>query len=125
MFQKKPLQAIAVALFSIMVMSGNAYAQDAQRGEVLFKKRCKGCHRLTDAMKTGPGLLGVTKIRDDEWLNKWLKNPKEMIRSGDPVAVALKAKYKKTMRTLKAMQDEGARSDIIAFLKKNDAENGK
>lgn len=99
-----------------------AYSQDVKRGEELFKRKCKGCHRLSDGVKVGPGMAGVTKRRSDEWLNEWLQDPHAMIENGDPVAVKLKRKYKKTMRKLKSMQDEGNRKDIIEFLKENDKE---
>ncbi len=98
-----------------------ANAEDVKNGEAIFHKKCKACHRLTDGTKVGPGLLGVTKRRSIEWLHRWLQNPKGMIKSGDPIAVALKKKFKKTMRKYKEMQIEQNRKDIIAFLKQNDS----
>ena len=109
---------ISMLIFSF---SGTAQAQDAEKGQNIFKRKCKGCHRLSDGVKVGPGLLGVTMRRTEEWLHRWLQNPKGMVKSGDPIAVKLKKKYKKQMRTLKAMQVEQNRNDIIAFLKKNDS----
>ena len=96
------------------------YAQDAAAGAELFKRKCKGCHRLSDGKKMGPGLAGVTDRRSEEWIDNWLKGPKDVIESGDEYAVSLLEKYKKKMPTLKAMQDPQNRKDIISFLKQND-----
>lgn len=100
--------------------SNVAFAGDVAAGERLFNKKCKSCHRLSDSTKVGPGLAGVTSRRVDEWLHEWLLNPKAMIEKGDPIAVELKKKYKKTMRKYKLMEDEENRESIIAFLKQND-----
>lgn len=113
---------ISLVFMMMALFSTPAYSQDIERGEALFKRKCKGCHRLSDGVKVGPGMAGVTNRRSDEWLDKWLQDPHEMIENGDPVAVKLKKKYKKTMRKLKSMQDETNRKDIIAFLKENDKE---
>jgi len=97
-----------------------AFAGNPAEGKKIFLKKCKGCHRLSDGTKVGPGLAGVTSRRTNEWLHEWLTNPKAMIKKGDPIAVKLKKKYKKQMRTYKLMQDEKNRENIIAFLKQND-----
>lgn len=106
---------ILVLSFPHVVFTG-----DMAVGENLFKRKCKSCHRLSDGVKVGPGLAGVTRRRTEEWLHEWLKNPKAMINKGDPIAVKLKKKFKKTMRKMKPMQDEKNRQDIISFLKEND-----
>jgi len=115
------MRLLLYALALSALFAQTADAQDARRGEDLFKRKCKGCHRLTDGVKMGPGLAGVTTRRSDEWLHRWLEHPGAMIEAGDPDAVRMKQKYKKTMRRIKAMADEKNRNDIIAFLKENDA----
>ncbi len=110
------------AVMVIIVMScSTVFAKETRSSEEIFKKKCKGCHRLSDGSKMGPGLLGVTKRRSEEWLDKWLLSPRAMIESGDETAVALKKKYKKTMRSLKVMKDDRVRREMIEFLKKNDS----
>ncbi len=112
---------IMLAIGLALGFSNAAFAGDAAAGEKLFNKlKCKGCHRLSDGVKVGPGLAGVTRRRTEEWLHEWLKNPKAMINKGDPIAVKLKKKFKKTMRKMKPMQDEKNRENIISFLKEND-----
>ena len=112
---------IMLAVCMTLGFSNAAFAGgDAAAGEKLFKRKCKGCHRLSDGTKVGPGLAGVTSRRTDEWLHEWLKNPKAMIEKKDPIALELKKKYKKIMRKTKLMEEEQNRENIIAFLKQND-----
>ncbi len=112
---------IMFTLILVMSFPHVVFTGDVAAGEKLFNKlKCKGCHRLSDGTKVGPGLAGVTRRRTEEWLHEWLTNPKAMIKKGDPIAVKLKKKFKKTMRTMKLMQDEKNRENIISFLKEND-----
>lgn len=93
-----------------------AGAQDAARGEALFMRLCKGCHRLTDSVMVGPGLAGVTARRGDEWLRRWLEDPPAM-RSTDPDAQTLSKPFRSHMRKIKDMESTQNREDIIAYLK--------
>lgn len=110
------LRFAGLFLSMFLAFSAMSEAQDAGKGEEIFDKKCQGCHRRTDAAKNGPGLAGVTKRRTNEWLHKWLANPKALIESGDPEAVALLAKFKVKMPAIDLMQDEKNRNDMIAFL---------
>lgn len=104
-------------LFVFLLLPLAAGAQDAGKGEEIFDKKCQTCHRRTDEMKNGPGLADVTKRHSEEWLHKWLSNPKALIESGDSEAVALSKRFKAKMPTIDLMQDEKNRNDMIAFLK--------
>jgi protein SCO1/2 len=82
---------------------GQDYADAPQlrtipRGEQLFRTRCTICHTLTgiepdDAL--GPDLLGVTELREEEWLLNWLRAPDQMLAQKDALATALFVKYNK------------------------------
>lgn len=115
------MRNLGLSLALLFAVTGSAGAQDVAHGEEIFNSKCQSCHRLTDAMKNGPGLAGVTKRRTDEWLHKWLANPKAVIESGDPDAQAMLKKYKSKMPAIDLMQDEKNRNDVIAFLKAQDA----
>jgi cytochrome c2 len=93
-----------------------SYAGDAMAGEELFKKWCRQCHKTTEQLSTGPGLKDVTKRRDIEWIERWLKDPKKM-RDADPIAKEVKRKFKKHMPKIPEMSDNQKRSDIIEYLK--------
>ena len=114
------MRTLTLLMVTTFCLTFVALADDVKKGETIFMKKCKACHRLSDGAKNGPGLAGVTKLRTEEWLHKWLQDPKGMIISGDPIALEIKSKFKKTMRKLKVMQDEQNRKDVIAFLKQND-----
>lgn len=91
-------------------------AGDVAAGEELFKKRCRQCHKITEQLSTGPGLKDITKRRDIEWLDRWLKDPKKMMDS-DPEAKELKMQFKKQMPKIPEMSDDDKRDDIIEYLK--------
>jgi cytochrome c2 len=108
---------VSLFLFVFFTLPVAAGAQDTGRGEEIFERKCKTCHRLTDEVKTGPGLAGVTKRHSEEWLHKWLSSPRAVIESGDPEALALLKRFKVKMPIIDLMQDEKNRNDVIAFLK--------
>ncbi|MEX2500315.1 MAG: copper chaperone PCu(A)C [Wenzhouxiangellaceae bacterium] len=70
--------------------------RNISRGEQVFRTRCATCHTLDgkdpkDAI--GPDLLGVTFLRDEEWLLNWLRAPDQMLANKDPIAMALYEQY--------------------------------
>lgn len=65
-------------------------------GERLFRTRCATCHTLDGKdpeNAIGPDLLGVTFLRDREWLLNWLRAPDQMLAEKDPIAMALYEQY--------------------------------
>ncbi|MEQ1756125.1 MAG: SCO family protein [Micropepsaceae bacterium] len=64
------------------------------RGEYLFRTRCVSCHTMGSGDRLGPDLLGVASSRPHDWMSRWIREPDKMIEEGDPVATALRAKYK-------------------------------
>lgn len=91
-----------------------AGAGDPVKGKALFNANCAACHKL-DAKATGPALRGVAAKHDMEWLYKWVHNSSEMIKSGDPVAVALFAEYNKSVMTAFPQLSTGDIDNIIAY----------
>ena len=94
--------------------------RDLPLGEQLFRTRCASCHTVTgNELKgaLGPDLLGVTRQRETPWLMNWLRAPDQMLKEGDPIAVALFNKYNKlAMPNLRLNQEEC--SELIAFLER-------
>ena len=73
-------------------------------GEMKFRNMCTSCHvisggiaKIPNAPQIGPDLFGVGKVRDPQWLTRWLKEPDVMLAEKDPIAVALKEKYQVVM----------------------------
>lgn len=80
-------------------MQGPSYAtathiQAKSQGQYLFATRCVACHTIGKGVRIGPDLLGVTNVRDHEWLTKFIQKPDEMLAAKDPIAMYLFNKYK-------------------------------
>ena len=71
---------------------------DIQAGKNLFNTNCAACHQL-NRKAVGPALRGVTDKYDKEWLYKWIKNGTQMIKDGDPQAVAIWEEYNRAVMT--------------------------
>lgn len=64
----------------------------AVQGKLNFESKCLACHSVGGGDRLGPDLLGVTRIREEAWLVRFLKEPEVMLAS-DPIAIELLAKY--------------------------------
>ena len=77
---------------------GLSQEADIQEGKALFNTNCAACHQL-NRKAVGPALRGVTEKYDREWLYKWIKNGTQMIKDGDPQAVAIWEEYNRAVMT--------------------------
>ena len=82
------------------------------RGGYVFQTRCVGCHTIGKGDLVGPDLAGVTARRDRDWLSRYVYAPDEVLASGDPIATALFAKY----RRIRMPNLELDRDDVFAVL---------
>ena len=58
----------------------------------------------------------MTFRREPEWLLNWLRAPDQMLKDGDPIAVALYEKYNKlAMPNLRLNRQEA--EDLVKFLR--------
>ena len=64
------------------------------KGAYLFATRCAACHTIGNGDKIGPDLLGVTSVRDLNWLRRTISEPDKLIAEKDPIAMALFKQYK-------------------------------
>ena len=71
---------------------------EALQAKTNFESKCVACHAIAggEGKKIGPDLLGVTQRRDEQWLQRFLKSPEQMLGS-DATAKALLDKYKVPM----------------------------
>jgi protein SCO1 len=69
-------------------------------GQYLFAKECAACHTIGEGDKIGPDLKYVTRARDREWLERFIREPGKMREDNDPIAVALAERYKVVMPNL-------------------------
>lgn len=118
MTKLKSLQLLVFAVvftgFSFL-MSTPANAQDAAKGEELFKANCAACHALNKKL-VGPALSGVTEKREKEWLVSWIRNSQDMIKAGDPDAVAIFEEYNKSPMTAFAHFSDEQINDVLAYI---------
>lgn len=63
------------------------------RAQYMFGARCAACHTIGGGDLLGPDLAGVTAVRDRSWLTRFIAAPEQMNEAGDPVALALRARY--------------------------------
>lgn len=84
------------------------------KGKELFSSNCTSCHTIGKGKLVGPDLLGVTDLRSDQWLHKWIKNPDQMLQS-DPVAKELLKEFMVPMPNL-GLTDQQVTA-LIAYLK--------
>jgi nitrite reductase (NO-forming) len=87
---------------------------DAIAGKQAFESKCLACHSIGGGDKLGPDLAGVTKLRTDAWLTRWLKQPDEMLKT-DADAKALLAKYKNVPMPNQNLGDEEIRDYLEYF----------
>ena len=90
------------------------------RGDILFRTRCSACHTVGGGDKLGPDLKGVVRARDRAWLTRWLKEPDRMIAEKDPIATALKARYRNLPMPNLSLNDVDAAA-LIDYLNREDA----
>lgn len=85
---------------------GNVIA-NFDRGKYVFVRDCGACHTVGQGDRVGPDLLGVTKVRDPEWLARIIQSPEQLLNGNDPIAVAMLKKYNNVrMPNLSVNNDE-------------------
>jgi len=87
-------------------------------GKLLFQQNCSACHNIGQE-GIGPRLGGVTKEVPPDWLQKFIKNPGEVLASGDERATVLLEKYKVAMPVFEYLSIEKI-NQIIAYLHTQD-----
>lgn len=107
---------VAISLAALMQPQVAGAAEEA--GKALFEQVCAHCHNTNYDAKFGPGLAGILERRDETWVDAFLQNPAEMIRT-DEYAKTLREsnRYDITMPALPEMQDSQLRASVINYLK--------
>ena len=94
------------------------------KGQYLFATRCAACHTIGNGDKVGPDLLGVTSIRDLNWLRRTIIEPDALITEKDPTAMALFKKFKEVRMPRLGLPDEDVNT-LIEYMKTQTANFGK
>ena len=90
-------------------------------GQYLFTTRCAACHTIGHGVRIGPDLLGVTNVRDHDWLEKFIQKPDEVLAAKDPIAVYLFKKYKQVQMPNTRLGPEDVQK-IISYLEMETSE---
>jgi cytochrome c2 len=91
-------------------------AQDIEIGKTLFKSNCAACHTVGKGKLTGPDLKNVSNRVSPEWINAFVKNSTEVIKSGDKYASKLFNDYNKTVMTAHPQLTDDDITNIIAYI---------
>ena len=97
------------------VSFADAPALNFDRGEYAFNNHCAACHSIGKGDRIGPDLAGVTATRDREWLTTFILTPDKMFAAGDPIAVALRAKYKDVRMPNLSLSESDAKA-LLAYM---------
>ncbi len=90
-----------------------------RKGQVIFAQQCGACHNFRQD-GIGPQLGGLMSSVNSEWVTRFVKNPQQVIESGDERAHLLFEKYKTIMPSFQNLSDEELYS-LIAFLNTKEA----
>jgi cytochrome c2 len=108
---------LTVAATLLVLTSAVAGAQ-AATGEENFNKTCVACHTIGGGVRVGPDLKGVNERRTEAWLLRFITSSQAVVRSGDPVAVALFAEFHDVVMPDAPLSENEIR-DVLAFIKGN------
>ena len=89
-----------------------------EEGRKLFRSNCSSCHKI-NAKLVGPGLSNIKEKYkgEEEWLYQWIRNAPELIKKGDPKAVALYEQFQDNgmMQAFPSLTDEQI-SAILGYI---------
>lgn len=114
---------LSVVLLASLI-SFTSHAQDIPEdaavitaGQTLFNANCKSCHKV-HAESVGPALANVyERVPSIDWLKQWIRNSSKVIASGDPYAVQIYEKYKKSQMTAFTSFTDDQIMSILAYIK--------
>ena len=110
MLQIKRIFLVTLLLPSLSI----SQEADVQAGKNLFNANCAACHKL-NKKAVGPALSGVTEKYDKDWLYNWIRKGSQMIKDGDPQAVAIWEEYNRAVMTNYPQFSNEQIDDILAY----------
>lgn len=104
---------------AILILFSINLTLTAQTGAEIFKNTCSTCHTINKGRLIGPDLAGIYNKRDNEWLLRFIRSSQEMIKSGDPDAVAIFNEYNKIPMPDNNLTDQQIQS-VIDFIRETE-----
>lgn len=87
------------------------------RGQALFQAQCSACHNFLQK-GIGPDLSRVTAEASPKWIQTFIRNAPEVIKSGDPRARRLFREYKQEMPVFASLSDNDLQA-LMAYIHQN------
>jgi protein SCO1/2 len=81
------------------------------KGQYMFASHCAACHTLGRGDFLGPDLAGVTAARERAWLTRFIVEPDKVMAEKDPIALALRDRFKQVRMPNLDLTEEDA--DVI------------
>ncbi|MEM9023301.1 MAG: cytochrome c [Bacteroidota bacterium] len=78
---------------------------------------CAACHSIGEGKMVGPDLYNEHLEHSEDWLIRFISNPKKMIDAGDPHAVEAYEEYGPTIMPSHAYLGEDGIRAVIAYMK--------
>lgn len=100
-------------LVPAIMLNVSAMAFDAP---VYYENKCLSCHSIGGGDEVGPDLKGVTERRQEKWLIDFIRDSEKVIKSGDPLANELFAKYKNKKMPAQELSDDEIKL-LLEFIK--------
>jgi len=109
---------LVLGLIATLAISSHAMAVELEAGKTIFEQSCRYCHKSDYDEKFGPGLAGIMERRDAAWVDKFLQNPAEMIKTDEYAQTLHESNdYGLTMPRLPEMQEQKNRQAVIEYMK--------
>ena len=90
------------------------------RGQYTFATHCAACHTIGGGDGIGPDLRGVAAARNRAWLSRFIVEPDKMMAERDPIALALRDKYKQVRMPNLGLSAQDAAA-ILQFVEEQSA----
>lgn len=113
---KNRIVQMALPVFLGMFCCIPAFGQS--EGEKLFKQICVACHTIGQGKLIGPDLANVHKRRPEDWIIKFVRSSRTVIKGGDAYAAALFEQYNKIPMPDNNYSDDQVRA-IISYIAEN------
>lgn len=114
----KGLKSVAIVATFLFSVGNSALAQDAAKGEKVFKANCAACHKI-DKKLVGPALSGMSARWEEnssvENMYKWIKNSQDFVKTGDSYAKQMLSDYNGSVMPAQAVSDEDI-TDLIEYI---------
>src|SRR6266550_4271687 len=88
------VRSSATAFAFVVIACLTARSAAAADPASMFTRKCSSCHTFGRGVLVGPDLKGATNRHTREWLVAWISSSENLIRAGDPAAIALFNRFK-------------------------------